>query len=77
MAEFLHCSPKTNSTLLIGYTPIQNVFGVKKIRFEKKEIPIHTDLWVGEDNLLDGQELEKNRIQRSVTSRCGNKGRHL
>ena len=24
MAEFLHCSPETITTLLIGYTPIQN-----------------------------------------------------
>ena len=47
------------------------------IEREKKEIPIHTDLWVGKDSLLDGQELEKNMIQRCVTSRCGNKGRHL
>ena len=31
MAEFLHCSPETIQTLLIGYTPVQNVFGVKKL----------------------------------------------
>ena len=30
MAESLHCSPKTITTLLVTYTPIQNVFGVKK-----------------------------------------------
>ena len=30
MAESLHCSPET-ITLLTGYTPVQNVFGVKKI----------------------------------------------
>ena len=30
MAEFLHCSPETITTLLIGYTPTQNVLGVKK-----------------------------------------------
>ena len=30
MAESLHCSPEIMTTLLIGYTPIQNVFGVKK-----------------------------------------------
>jgi len=35
MAEFLHCSPEVITTLLIGYIPIQNVFGVKKIRFKK------------------------------------------
>ena len=28
MAESLHCSPETITTLLTGYTPIQNVFGV-------------------------------------------------
>ena len=32
MAESLHCSPETITTLLIGYTPIQNVFDVKKIK---------------------------------------------
>ena len=31
-AESLYCSPETIKTLLIGYTPIQNVFGVKKIK---------------------------------------------
>ena len=30
VAEFLHCSPKIIRTLLIGYIPRQNVFGVKK-----------------------------------------------
>ena len=30
MAESLHHSPETTTTLLVGYTPIQNVFGVKK-----------------------------------------------
>ena len=30
MAESLCCLPETVITLLIGYTPIQNVFGVKK-----------------------------------------------
>ena len=30
MAESLHCSPEIMTTLLIGYIPIQNVFGVKK-----------------------------------------------
>ena len=28
-AESLRCSPETITTLLIGYTPMQNVFGVK------------------------------------------------
>ena len=30
MAESLHRSPETTTTLLVGYTPVQNVFGVKK-----------------------------------------------
>ena len=30
MAEALLCSPETITTLLIGYTPIQNGFGIKK-----------------------------------------------
>ena len=30
LAESLLCSPETFPTLLIGYTSIQNVFGVKK-----------------------------------------------
>ena len=32
--ESLHYSPETIKTLLIGYSPIQNVFGVKKIEIE-------------------------------------------
>ena len=31
IGESLCCSPKTITTLLIGYTPIQNVLGVKKL----------------------------------------------
>ena len=34
MAESLLCSPETITTLLIGYTPIQNGFGVKKIKMK-------------------------------------------
>ena len=40
MAESLHCSPETVTTLLIGYIPMQNVFGVilkKNKLFKKKE----------------------------------------
>ena len=34
----LHCSPETITTLLIGSTPIQNIFGVKKkLKIKKKE----------------------------------------
>ena len=32
MAEPLHCSPETITTLLTGYTAIQNGFGFKKMR---------------------------------------------
>ena len=32
MAESLHCSSETITTLSIGYTPVQNVFGVKKLK---------------------------------------------
>ena len=48
VAEFLHCSPKTIVTLLIGNTPIQN----KKFEVKKKELGILEDsgsmppLWV-------------------------------
>ena len=42
MAESLHCLPETISTLVIGCTPIQNVFGVTKksikIKLRKKEL---------------------------------------
>ena len=31
MAESLPCFPVTMTTLLISYTPVQNVFGVRKI----------------------------------------------
>ena len=41
MAESLHCIPEIISTWLIGCTPIQNVFGVKKksikIKLEKEK----------------------------------------
>ena len=35
MAEYLHCSPEATTILLISYTPMQNVFGVKKIKLKK------------------------------------------
>ena len=35
MAEYLHCSPEATTILLISYTPMQNVFGIKKIKFKK------------------------------------------
>ena len=35
MAESLRCSPRTTTMLLITYTPIQNVFGIKKIKIKK------------------------------------------
>ena len=36
-AESLCCPPETITTLLIGYTPVQNVFGVKKLKFKGKK----------------------------------------
>ena len=35
MAESLYYSPETITALLIGYTPIQDVFGVKSIHKNK------------------------------------------
>ena len=35
MVESLSCSAETTTTLLIGYTPIQNVSGIKKINIQK------------------------------------------
>ena len=43
MAESLLCSPETITTLLIGYTPIQNGFGVKKIKMKFLKTPIKKD----------------------------------
>ena len=40
--SFLHCSPEIITTLLIGYTPIQNIFGVKKNKKKRKKIYIQT-----------------------------------
>ena len=39
MAESLHCSSETITTLLVGYTPKQNVFCVKKLKKKKKKEP--------------------------------------
>ena len=36
MVEDLHCSPETTTTLLIGYTPIQN----KSLKFGKKGLVV-------------------------------------
>ena len=36
MVEALCCSPKTTTTLLIGYMLRQNVFGVKKLKLKKE-----------------------------------------
>jgi hypothetical protein len=40
MAKSLHCSAETITMLLIGYTPIQNAFGVKKIKNMHKKANI-------------------------------------
>ena len=34
MTDLLHRSPETITTLLMGYTPIQSVFGVKTIKIK-------------------------------------------
>ena len=36
VAESLRASPDTITTLLISYTPIQNVFGVESFLIKKK-----------------------------------------
>lgn len=36
-AESLHCSPAALTTLLIGSTPVQTVFGVKKYNTDFKK----------------------------------------
>ena len=36
-SESLRCSPEATTTLLIGYTPTQNGFGVKKINTNLKK----------------------------------------
>ena len=41
MAASLDYSPETITTLLIGYTPIQNAFGVKKLNYNLKNIYIY------------------------------------
>ena len=43
MAESLHCSPETTTTLLTGYTPVQNVLVLKKIKIKIKN---KTDLLI-------------------------------
>ena len=37
MAEFLHYSLETTTILSISYIPIQNVFGVKKLKLNKQQ----------------------------------------
>ena len=49
MAESLHCSPERITTLLIRYTPIKNVFSVKKTKLKKifKNLPYKAEiLWL-------------------------------
>ena len=46
MAESLHCSPERITTLLIRYTPIKNVFSVKKTKLKKifKNLPCKAEI---------------------------------
>ena len=37
------CSPETITTLVIGYSPIQNVFGIKKIKNKVKKLPLRNN----------------------------------
>ena len=46
ITESLHCSLETVTTLLISYTPIQNIFGVKKL-YIKKAAPQNTYVRMG------------------------------
>ena len=46
-AESLCCPPETITTLLIGYTPVQNVFGVKKLKFKGKKKKEWGRVWAG------------------------------
>ena len=41
MADSLHYSPETITTLIVGYTPIRNVLGVKKNNL-KIQIKVNT-----------------------------------
>ena len=38
IAESPHCPPETTTSLLISYIPMQNVFGVKKLKFLKRDL---------------------------------------
>ena len=42
MVESLCCSPETITTLLSGYMPRQNVFGVKKIKIKEGDVTVET-----------------------------------
>ena len=52
MAESLHCSPETITTLLIGCTPILNVFGVKKIKSKKEGNPVISVTWMDLEGIM-------------------------
>ena len=45
MAESFRYSPETITPLLIGYTPIQNVFGVKK-KLKRKLKKVNKDYFI-------------------------------
>ena len=57
MAESLHCSPKTITTLLVGYTPVQK----KK---NKKQTPSR-----GEKSKGSGKLSKKKKLLKSIRSR--------
>ena len=67
MAESLRCSLETTTRLLIGYTPIQSVFGVKKKK--KKESLVKNRK---EKTRCVSQLFPQCQRQKQVESGCSN-----
>ena len=52
-AEYLCCSPETTTTLLTGYTPIQNTkFHVKKKKFTFYVLTFYRKLLIAVSNII-------------------------
>jgi len=62
MAESLHCLPETITTLLMGYTPIQN----KKLKKKTKTFQAQEKVFVKLPESGRGMQYSRNRI----TSLC-------
>ena len=73
MAESLHCSPKTITTFLIGYTPKQNVFGVKKNNKKKKKCTDDLNRHVSKERHTDVQEVWEKVCWMSPIRKCKSK----